>query len=87
MVMVSIWKSGFLERWVAHGFGSGKLKLVPTVCPPQLVHRVPALILNSNYVKNRLLYCGSFIVHMYVVITYSRVWINRVRLPILLVVS
>ena len=54
------WNLGFLEIWAAHEFGSSvKLKLVPTVCPPWLVHRVPALILNSNDdVKNRLLYYG-----------------------------
>ena len=36
-----------------------------------------------------MFYCGILYVCMYVcmVITYSRVWINRVRLPILLVVS
>ena len=54
------WNFGLLEIWVAHEFGSVKLKLVPTVCPPQLVHRVPARILNSDDVKNRLLYSGSF---------------------------
>ena len=30
MVMVP-WKFGFLEIWIAHEFGSVKLKLVPTV--------------------------------------------------------
>ena len=66
MVMVT-WNIGVLEIWVAHEFGSVKLKLVPILCPPQqLVHRVPALILDSNDVKNRLMYCGSFIVYTYV---------------------
>ena len=32
------WNFGFLEIWVAHEFGSVKLKLVTTVCPSQLVH-------------------------------------------------
>ena len=34
MVMVT-WNFGFLEVRVAHEFESVKLKLVPTVCPPQ----------------------------------------------------
>ena len=58
------WNFGFWEIWVAHEFGSVKLKLVPAVYPPQLVHRVPALILNSNDIKNRLLYYGSFFVYI-----------------------
>ena len=62
MVMVT-WNFGFLEIWVAHEFARAILKLVPNVCPPQLVHRVPALISNSNDVKNRLLYYASFIVY------------------------
>ena len=57
--MVSVtWNFGLLEIWVAHEFGSVKLKLVPTVCSPQLVHRVPVLILNLNDVENRVLYHG-----------------------------
>ena len=46
MLMVT-WNFGFLEIWVAQELGSVKLKLVPTVWPPQLVHWVPALILTQ----------------------------------------
>ena len=31
--------------------------------------------------------CHEYVMYVCMVITYSRVWINRVRLPILLVVS
>ena len=65
IMVMAIWNFGFLEIRVAYEFGSIKLKLVPTVCPPQLVQRVPALILNSSDVKNRLLYYGSFIEYMH----------------------
>ena len=61
MVMVT-WNFVVLEIWVLHEFGSVKLKLVPTVGPPQqLVHRVPAPIPNSNDVQNILLYYLPFV--------------------------
>ena len=42
------WNFGFLEMRIAHEFGSIKLKLVPTVCPPQqLVHRVSRMSLGA----------------------------------------
>ena len=40
-----------------------------------------------NYVLFRYVWWPYMAINVCMVITYSRVWINRVRLPILLVVS
>ena len=66
------WNFRVLEIWVAHEFGSIKLKLVPTVCPPQqLVHK------NQDDVKERLLLL-RFIYCKYACIAYKAIYVQTV---------
>ena len=68
------------------------------VCPSPVIERYSSILLNpSDIIEDKALWVAGqsfrflinnvFALHDYTVITYSRVWINRVRLPVLLVVS
>ena len=51
---------------------------------------LPVTVFSSSFVLRYIDYSSMYVCmydHTYMVITYSRAWTNRVRLPILLVVS
>ena len=74
--------AGGADRSSLHGWLCiGAVKIIYSV--------VISIVYSNNAVVTNICTWNVFFMCMYVcmVITYSRVWINRVRLPILLVVS